>query len=190
MPWLLPPWWSRREWRPLRPNGTAKQDLLPWVTWRDASFSSPSPTPSRGRHQSDGCAQRLRRTAHCGRRAIDSAAGEAGFYVIRTKGFNRSVRSLFLHQAKLASEPLQGNPRGSKSPPPSWTHSHRSCRFSRRKRCSSTGEMVSISRRIIPRQADCSRAIPSQVGKSFVREATEMESRLIPFNGKRTSWLQ
>jgi hypothetical protein len=54
------------------------------------------------------------------------------------------------------------------------------------KRCSSMGEMVLISRRIIPRQADCSRSIPDQVGESIVRKESESQSRLISFEGKRT----
>jgi hypothetical protein len=64
---------------------------------------------------------------------IDSAPSEAGLYVIWAEGLNHSVRPLFFRQAKLASESLQGDPRRSKSPLPSWTHPHRPCRFPRRK---------------------------------------------------------
>jgi hypothetical protein len=46
--------------------------------------------------------------------------------------------------------------------------------------------MVSVSRRIIPRQADCRRSIPGHMGESFVREEAEKKSRLISFKGKRT----
>src|SRR5208337_5313920 len=54
------------------------------------------------------------------------------------------------------------------------------------KRCSSTGGMVSISSRIIPRQADSNRSIPGHTGKSFVREEAETKSGLILLKGKRT----
>jgi hypothetical protein len=46
--------------------------------------------------------------------------------------------------------------------------------------------MVSISRNIIPRQADCSRSIPDQGDESFTRERVEMKPELISFEGNGT----
>ena len=66
-----------------------------------------------------------------GDRAIDSTLGEAGPHVIRAKGLNRSIGPVFFHEVKLAGESLQSDPRRSKTPPPSWTHFHRPCRFAR-----------------------------------------------------------
>jgi hypothetical protein len=53
------------------------------------------------------------------------------------------------------------------------------------KRSSLTGEIVSISRRTIPRQVDCSLSIPDQLAKSSATERVEMKSELFPFKGKR-----
>src|SRR5512139_1911316 len=67
--------------------------------------------------------------ATVGYRAIDSTLGETWSHAIKTKRLNCLVRPAFFYKIKLAGESFQGDTRCSKSPSPSWPHSHRTCRF-------------------------------------------------------------
>jgi len=146
----------------------------------------PSPTPSRGRHNRMVCA-----TAATNRHLWETSnrfplPARQGF-TSSDQGFNRSVRSLF-HQAKLGERASSGQPSRQQNPLRLRGPILIALAASRGvKRCSSTGNGFDIEKDH-SRQADCSRAIPSQVGKSFVREATEMESRhYSPFTAKEPS---